>query len=101
MAKKGKIQQNEYRKDLVDKFEKKRAELRNISKDVNVPLEERMAARSKLAQLPRNSAATRIRQRCYLTGRPRGNLRKFGLCRIKFRELALNGQISGVTKSSW
>lgn len=101
MAKKGKIAQNNHRIRMVEKAAKKRAELRAISKDENVPLEERMAARAKLAQMPRNTAETRIRQRCFLTGRPRGNLSKFGLCRIKFRELALNGQISGVTKSSW
>ena len=101
MAKKGKIAQNNLRIRLVEKASKKRAELRELSKDVSIPLEERMTARAKLAQMPRNTAETRIRHRCLLTGRPRGNFRKFGLSRIKFRELAHKGEISGVTKSSW
>jgi len=101
MAKKGKIAQNNHRIKWSEKAAPKRAKLRNISKDVSIPLTERMAARAKLAQMPRNAAETRVRLRCVITGRPRGNFRKFGLSRIKFRELAHSGEISGVTKSSW
>lgn len=101
MAKLSKIAQNNRRARMATKFAKKREELRQKSKDINLSLEERMAASAKLAQLPRNSAAARVRHRCALTGRPRGNFRKFGLSRIKFRELAHAGEISGVTKASW
>ena len=101
MAKLSKIAQNNHRIRLTKKFQKKREELRVKAKDITLSLEERMLAGAKLAQLPRNSSATRIRYRCLLTGRPRGNYRKFGLSRIKFRELAHAGEISGVTKASW
>ena len=101
MAKKGKIAQNNHRIAWAEKAAQKRETLRKISKDVSIPLTERMDARAKLAQMPRNAAQTRIRLRCAITGRPRGNFRKFGLSRIKFRELAHSGEISGVTKSSW
>lgn len=101
MAKKSKIAQNNHRIRWSAQAAPKREALRSISKDVSVPLTERMAARAKLAAMPRNTAETRVRHRCVITGRPRGNFRKFGLCRIKFRELAHNGDISGVTKSSW
>lgn len=101
MAKKGKIAQNNHRIAWSEKAAAKREKLRTISKDVSLPLTERMEARAKLAQMPRNTAETRVRHRCVITGRPRGNFRKFGLSRIKFRELAHNGEISGVTKSSW
>ena len=101
MAKLSKIAQNNHRAKLVKKFAAKRAELRIKSKDETITLEERLAATAKLASLPRNSASTRVRHRCQLTGRPRGNFRKFGLSRMKFRELANHGEISGVTKASW
>lgn len=101
MAKQGKIAQNNHRIQWSAKAAAKRKELREKSKDVSLPLTERMEARAKLAQMPRNTAETRVRLRCVLTGRPRGNFRKFGLSRIKFRELAHAGEISGVTKSSW
>lgn len=101
MAKTSKIARNEFRKELVKKFEEKRETLRKISVDIKLPLEERMAARQKLAELPRNSSATRLRNRCLLTGRPRGNYRKFKLSRLMFRDLASKGEISGVRKASW
>lgn len=101
MAKKGKIEQNNKRKALVERYRAKRLELRKKSKDINLPLEERMEACLKLTALPRNSAEVRVRNRCEITGRPRGNYRKFKLCRIKFREMALRGELPGVTKSSW
>ncbi len=101
MAKTSKIAQNNHRIRLTKKFKAKRDELRIKSKDESLTLEDRMAASAKLAQLPRNSAAARVRNRCLLTGRPRGNFQKFGLSRIKFRELANHGELSGVTKASW
>lgn len=101
MAKTSMIAQNNHRMKMVKKFKAKRDELRLKAKDETLTLEDRMAATSKLASLPRNSSATRVRHRCILTGRPRGNYRKFGLSRMKFREMANNGELSGVTKASW
>ena len=101
MATLSKINHNKKRIALVDKYRSVRAELRAKAKDMSLTEEERTAARKKLQKLPRNSAEVRVRNRCELTGRPRGYLRKFQLCRIKFRELALTGKIPGVTKSSW
>lgn len=101
MASKAKVNHNEKRKMLIDRYRSVRIELRAKAKDLKIPEDERMEARKKLHKLPRNSAENRYRNRCALTGRPRGNLRKFQLCRIKFRELALAGLIPGVTKSSW
>jgi small subunit ribosomal protein S14 len=101
MATLAKINHNKKRADMVAKYRSVRAQLRAKTKDMNLSDEERAEARKKLQKLPRNSAEVRVRNRCELTGRPRGYLRKFQLCRIKFRELALTGQIPGVTKSSW
>jgi small subunit ribosomal protein S14 len=101
MAKKGKVETNKKRIELVAHYLEIRRKLRAQSKDVSISPEQRDTARRKLASLPRNSAETRVRNRCELTGRPRGYLRKFQLCRIKFRELALMGHLPGVTKSSW
>lgn len=101
MASKGKIESNNRKIALVEKYRDARNELRKKSKDMKLPASEREEARRKLAALPRNSSETRVRNRCEITGRPRGYLKKFKLCRIKFRELALKGQIPGVTKSSW
>jgi small subunit ribosomal protein S14 len=101
MATKAKVNHNNYRKELVDRYRSQRIELRAKSKDMSLSEEERVAARKKLQSLPRNSAEVRYRVRCAVTGRPRGNFRKFELCRVKFRELALAGLIPGVTKSSW
>ncbi len=101
MAKKGKIESNEKRKRLVKKYAKKRAELLAIARDRSRPIEERFEAQMKLAKLPRNAAPVRVRNRCELTGRPRGYYRKFRLSRIALRELANRGLLPGVTKASW
>lgn len=89
------------RKAMTQKHAKLRAELRKTAVDMKLSEEERQAARTKLNKLPKNSAKERIRNRCALTGRARGTLRKFGLSRNMFRKLANQGQIPGVTKSSW
>jgi small subunit ribosomal protein S14 len=101
MAKVSKINNNIKRERLVARDLGKRNALKAIIKDRELPVEERFDATLKLAQLPRNGAKVRIRLRCELTGRPRGNYRKFKLCRIAFRDLASTGQIPGVTKASW
>lgn len=101
MAKKGLIQTNLRRIRMVEKFAAKRAEYKRIMADPNVSDEEFYAAQRSLAKLPRNSSKVRIRNRCAITGRPRAYLRRFGLSRITFRELASQGRIPGVTKSSW
>jgi small subunit ribosomal protein S14 len=101
MAKKSAIERNKKRMRLSQKFAGKRERLKAIADDRELPAEERFAARMKLAQLPRNSSPVRIRNRCELTGRPRGFYRKFKLSRIALRELASSGHIPGMTKSSW
>tara|TARA_B100001029_G_C15046285_1_gene447365 strand:+ start:1065 stop:1370 length:306 start_codon:yes stop_codon:yes gene_type:complete len=101
MAKKSKVMHNLYRKDLVEKYSVKRKELLDKIKDPNVSYEEQQLYREKLDKLPRNSNPNRVRNRCNLTGRPRAYYRKFGLSRISFREMALKGEIPGVTKASW
>ena len=101
MAKKSMIEKNKRRERLSKQFAAKRARLKAIANDKNLPMEERFAARLKLAELPRNSSPTRIRNRCELTGRPRATYRKFKLSRIALRDLASTGQIPGVVKSSW
>ena len=101
MAKMSSIEKNNRRKRLVAKFAAKRAALLAMANDQSLPQEERFAARLKLAELPRNSAPGRVRNRCGLTGRPRGYYRKFNLSRIALRELASAGHVPGVTKSSW
>lgn len=101
MATKSKINQNNYRIELVERYAAKRRELKAAMANTNLSDDDRDSARKALGKLPRNSSATRVRNRCAITGRPRGYIRKFGLCRIKFRELALLGQLPGVTKSSW
>ena len=101
MAKTSSIQRNLKRIKLVKKFSKKRKELKKIIKNKNLPLEERFNAQLKLAKLPRNSARTRIRNRCEITGRPHGVYRKLKISRIALRELASKGKIPGMTKSSW
>lgn len=101
MAKKSSIEKNKRRERLSKQFAAKRARLKAIANDKKLPMEERFAARLKLAELPRNSAPTRIRNRCELTGRPRATYRKFKLSRIALRDLASTGQIPGVVKSSW
>lgn len=101
MAKTSAIEKNKRRRKLVDQYAAKRAELKAIAKDASREPEERFAARMKLAKLPRNASKTRVRNRCELTGRPRAYYRKFRLSRLALRELALNGQIPGMVKSSW
>ena len=101
MAKKSSIEKNAKRRKLVQKYSAKRARLLEIANDRTRPPEERFAVRLKLAELPRNSAKVRIRNRCDLSGRPRGVYRQFRLSRIALRDLALNGQIPGMVKSSW
>ena len=101
MAKTSAIQKNLKRKLLSKKFSKKREKLKKITKNRKLPLTERFEAQLKLAKLPRNSAKTRIRNRCEITGRPHGVYRKLRISRIALRELALSGKIPGMTKSSW
>ena len=101
MAKTSSIQRNLKRIKLAKKFLIKRENLKKIIKNKKLPLEERFAAQLKLAKIPRNSAKTRIRNRCEITGRPHGVYRKLRISRIALRDLALMGKIPGMTKSSW
>ena len=101
MAKQSSVNKNNRRKKLVAQYAAKRKKLKAAAGDRNKPAEERFAARLKLAQLPRNSSATRVRNRCELTGRARGYYRKMRLCRNMLRELASQGLIPGMVKSSW
>ena len=101
MAKTSAIQRNLKRAKLVKKYLKKRNALKKIIKNKKLPLEERFNAQLKLAKLPRNSAKTRVRNRCEITGRPHGVYRKLRISRIALRELALKGKIPGMVKSSW
>ena len=101
MAKLALINREEKRAKQVAKYAAKRAELFAIINNVNLSDEQRMDARLKLQQLPRNANPTRQRNRCALTGRPRGVFRKFGLCRNKLREIAMRGEVPGMTKASW
>ncbi len=101
MAKTSSVNKNRHRAVLVKRMAGKRARLKAIAEDRSLPPEERFAARLKLAELPRNSAAVRLHNRCELTGRPRGYYRKFRLSRIALRALASSGQIPGMVKSSW
>ena len=101
MAKTSSIQRNLKRIRLVKKFSKKRHELKKIINNKKLPLEERFKAQLKLAELPRNSSKIRIRNRCEITGRPRGVYRKLKISRIALRDLASKGKIPGMTKSSW
>jgi small subunit ribosomal protein S14 len=101
MAKKAMIERNLKRERLVAKYAAKRAELKRILADPATTDEEFYAAQRKLTKLPKNSNPIRIRNRCSITGRPRAYLRKYGVSRITFRELASGGKIPGVTKSSW
>lgn len=101
MAKLALINREEKRRKTVAKFAEKRKALNAIINDVSLSEGERYEARLKLQQLPRNASPSRTRNRCELTGRPRGVFRKFGLCRNKIRELAFRGEIPGVTKASW
>ncbi|WP_341823358.1 30S ribosomal protein S14 [Wolbachia endosymbiont (group A) of Agelastica alni] len=102
MAKKSMIERNLRRIKLCGQYKEKREKLKSIINNKNLSIVERFTAQNKLIKkLPRNSSKTKIRNRCALTGRPRGVYRKFGLCRIVLRDLCSFGQVPGVTKSSW
>ncbi len=101
MAKVSMVQRELKRQRLVGQYAAKRAALKEIAADQSKPMEERFKARLKLAELPRNSSATRLHNRCQLTGRPRAYYRKLKMSRIKLRDLASIGQIPGMVKSSW
>ena len=101
MAKLSSIQKNNFRSKLIKKNLSKRKNLKSKIKDKKISLEERLVLQNKLNELPRNSSPIRHRNRCELTGRPRGVYRKFGLSRIKIRELSMTGDLPGVVKSSW
>jgi len=101
MAKKSAVEKNAKRARMAKKFAAKRARLREVARDRSLPPEERFQAYLKLAKLPRNGAAVRVRNRCVLTGRPRGYYRKFQISRIALRDLASIGQLPGMVKSSW
>ncbi|MEL6205818.1 MAG: 30S ribosomal protein S14 [Pseudomonadota bacterium] len=101
MAKKGMIEREKKRQKLVDQYAAKRTALKEIANDEARPMEERFKARLKLAKLPRNSSPTRLHNRCQLTGRPKAYYRKLKMSRIALRDLASNGQIPGMVKSSW
>ena len=101
MAKKSKIVKNNQRYETVNRYKNKRKELKDIIKNPKTSLDEKRLAFMKLEKLPRDANPIRIRNRCSLTGRPRGYYRKFGLSRIALREMALNGMIPGITKASW
>lgn len=101
MAKKSKIEHNERRRAMVDRYAERRTKLKAIISDPNTPDEERFEAVRKLDSLPRNSSATRVRNRCRVTGRPRAYYRKFQISRVAMRDLGLSGQIAGLKKASW
>ena len=101
MAKKSAVQKNKSREQLVKRYAARRARLKALAEDRSLPAEERFAARLKLAEMPRNSSKVRLRNRCEVTGRPRGFYRRFKISRIALRELASTGQIPGMTKASW
>jgi small subunit ribosomal protein S14 len=101
MAKKSSVEKNKRREKLVAAFAAKRERLKKTATDDSLSMEERFTARLKLAEVPRNSAAVRVRNRCELTGRPRAVYRRFKLSRIALRDLASRGLIPGMTKASW
>jgi len=101
MAKKSAIEKNKRRQKLVSKYATKRAALKAIAKDESKPADERFKARLKLAEMPRNSAKVRVRNRCQLTGRPRAYYRKLKMSRIALRQLTSEGYVPGMVKSSW
>ena len=101
MAKTSQVNRNAMRERMAKRDKAKRAALKEVVMDRTLPVEDRFNATIRLAQLPRNGAAVRVRLRCELTGRSRGNYRKFKLCRIALRDLASSGQIPGMTKASW
>jgi len=101
MAKQGSIEKNNRRRALVKRSENRRKALKEVISSKEASIEDRIMATLKLAEMPRNSSSTRVRNRCLLTGRPRGYHRKFGLSRIALRDLGSSGLIPGIVKSSW
>jgi small subunit ribosomal protein S14 len=101
MAKSGMIERNRKRQRLAKKYASRRAALKAKASDQSLPVEERFQARLKLAELPRNAAPSRIRNRCEVSGRPRGYYRKLRMSRVALRELGSNGLVPGLVKSSW
>ena len=101
MAKKSKIARNEQRKVFVARYDEKRRELKKTLVNENATPEEREAARVALQKLPRNASPVRVRNRDQIDGRPRGTFQKFGISRVRFREMAHRGELPGITKSSW
>jgi small subunit ribosomal protein S14 len=101
MAKKSSVEKNKHRERLVKRYAVKRARLKAVAENEGLPMEDRFTARLRLAEMPRNSSATRVRNRCTLTGRARAVYRRFRLSRMALRELASRGQIPGMTKASW
>jgi small subunit ribosomal protein S14 len=101
MAKKSKIARNQQRAVIVDRYRTQRAELKKALVDPNSSDEQREAARIGLQKLPRNASPVRLRNRDAIDGRPRGNLRLFGISRVRFRDMAHRGELPGITKSSW
>ena len=101
MAKASSIQKNNLRSKMIDKFSNRRKFLKSKIMDKNLSIEDRILFQNKLNDLPRNGSSIRHRNRCEITGRPRGNYRKFGLSRIKLRELSMTGDLPVVVKSSW
>ena len=101
MAKLSLINREKKRRETVKKFAARRAELIAVTENVKLSDEERDQARARLQKLPRNASPVRLRNRCTLTGRPRGTFRKFGLARNKLREIAMRGEVPGMTKASW
>ena len=101
MAKTSSIEKNNRRRRMTKQYAERRAKLKAIARDKNKPMEERFAAALKLAELPRNSSATRIHNRCEVTGRPKGYYRKLKMSRIALRDMGSKGMIPGLLKSSW
>ncbi len=101
MAKKSKIVKNNKREETANFYSTKRKELLAVIRDPESTYDEKREAQKKIAKMPRDASATRHRNRCQVTGRPRGNLRKFGMSRNTFRDLALKGELPGIKKASW
>ncbi|MEA4838140.1 MAG: 30S ribosomal protein S14 [Rhodospirillaceae bacterium] len=101
MAKTSSVERNKKREKMTKQYADRRAKLKALIRNASASPEDRFEAVLKLAELPRNSSATRVRLRCAVTGRPRGNYRKFKLCRVQLRDLGSKGQIPGMVKSSW
>ncbi len=101
MAKKSKIAKNKQRQEVVDRYAERRRELKAVIADPNASNKDKDAAQKELSRQPRDASATRLRNRDQIDGRPRGTYRKFGLSRVRLRELAHRGELPGITKSSW